>query len=74
MQKVPPVHLACELYDVANIGKFLQQVKAKEQSEAKNYNREAEVKGMLESLGIDKDGKEKHDFFTRMKIRMIGDI
>ena len=29
---------------------------------------------MLESLGIDKDGGDKHDFFTRMKIKMIGDI
>ena len=72
--KFPPIFLACELYDLANVRFLLQEVKNKEKVEAKIYKRSADVKGMLESLGIDKDGADKHDFVTRMKIKMLGDI
>ena len=29
---------------------------------------------MLESLGIDTSNADKHDFITKMKIKMIGEI
>ena len=66
--------MLAEIYDTLNIHKFLKEVKAKELKEAKTYGKEKQVKNMLESLGIDTSNADKHDFFTRMKIKMIGDI
>ena len=71
---IPPVFVVRELYDVLNIRTFLKEVKAKEQLEAARYGKAAEVKGFLESLGIDADNADRYDFATRMKIKMLSDI
>jgi len=71
---LPPVAIMAGLYDIANIRTFLLTVKEKESAEAAKYGRENEVKNILESLGIDMANADRHDFVTRMKIKMIGDI
>lgn len=74
MKKLPPFNIFAELYDIMNIRTFLKAVKEKEAAEAAKYGRQNEVKNMLESLGIDMANAERHDFATRMKIKMIGNI
>ena len=72
--KVPPIFLACELYNLFNIRAFLKSVNEKETKEAALYNQEK--RNLLETLGIDNDPEsaKNHDFFTRMQIKMIGDL
>ena len=71
---LPPVLIFSEIYDIVNIRKFLSAVKEKEAKEAETYGRSHEVKNMLVQLGIDMENAADHDFVTRMKIKMIGDI